>query len=45
VGHGRRGEWENTVASQKYTPVSSRARGVYNVSLFFFRLIGFKEFK
>jgi hypothetical protein len=23
------GEWEDTLASQKYTPVSSRARGTY----------------
>jgi hypothetical protein len=26
-GHEGRGEWEFTVALQKYTPVSSRARG------------------
>jgi hypothetical protein len=35
---------ENTVASQKYTPVSSRARDLLSY-IFFFRLIGFKEFK
>jgi hypothetical protein len=38
------GEWEDTYAKQKYTPVL-RARGVTKVYLFFFRLIGFKEFK
>jgi hypothetical protein len=42
-GARRSGEWENTYAKQKYTPVSSRARGVYNVSLFFLLIIGFKE--
>jgi hypothetical protein len=36
---------ENTCAKQKYTPVFSRARGVYSVTLFFLILIGFKEFK
>jgi hypothetical protein len=30
------GEWEDTVASQKYTPGSSRARGTTKVYLFFY---------
>jgi hypothetical protein len=37
-----RAEWEDTVASQKYTPGISRARGSLQCISFFFRLIGFK---
>jgi hypothetical protein len=41
-GHGRSGGRENTVASQKYTPGSSRARGVTKYIFFFInnRVIG-----
>jgi hypothetical protein len=33
-------EWENTYAKQKYTPVSSRARGTKQYISFFLLIIG-----
>jgi hypothetical protein len=41
-GHGRSGGRENTYAKQKYTPGSSRARGVTKSISFFLLIIGFK---
>jgi hypothetical protein len=41
-GHGRSGGRENTCAKQKYTPGSSRARGVTKSISFFLLIIGFK---
>jgi hypothetical protein len=39
------GEGKNGSIDEIYTPVSSRARGVLTVYLFFIKLIGYKGYK